>query len=54
MNNETMYKGMILARNSWAYALYHDKHDVGHKSLNKHLKELEVTRKELMTRYDKK
>lgn len=45
---------MILARNSYAYLLYHDSNDKGHKALNKHLKELEANRRELMTRYDPK
>ena len=51
MNNAVFYKGGWLARNSWAYTLYHDTKDVGHKALDKHLKEIKQKEKDLLDRY---
>jgi hypothetical protein len=51
MNNAVWYKDSWLMRNSWAYALYHDKNDIGHKMLDKHLKEVKQKQKDLVDRY---
>lgn len=48
MKNAVMYRGMLLAKNSEAYALWVLKE---FKKLDAHLKEVEQRSKDLMNRY---
>jgi hypothetical protein len=56
---EVVYRDSILARNSTAFMLWEEwqkaKNDRNkfQKKLDDHMKQLDVTAKELMTRYDK-
>ena len=60
MNNQVVYKGIILAKGSTALELWDnwqkEKKDrnAAQKKLDQHMKDVEQRDKDLMTRYDKR
>lgn len=51
MNSRAVkYRDTYLFPNSQAYELYHDKADVGHKKLDKHLKQVDQAHRMLLDR----
>jgi hypothetical protein len=51
---EILYRGSWLQKGSYAFELYFDKDDPGHKKLDKHMKDLDQKDKDLKEKYNAK